>query len=143
MLTLTGVALTGINFGPTVASAPVAMNNELLFVGTDSAHGTQVWESNGTAAGTAMLTSANTAHGGIHPTDLTVVGDALYFAAGVTGHGTQLWKSNGTVAGTTAVTSSNDGLANFGVYPQQLANVGGTLYFLGIDLIKGDRKAHV
>src|SRR5207245_1351235 len=51
--------------------------------------------------------------------------------------GVQLWKSNGTVTGTTLVTNSNGGIANFGVYPADLANVNGTLYFVGYGLGKG------
>src|SRR5262245_48902047 len=89
-------ATVPVNFGATVTSPPVVMNNKLFFVANNSTYGTQVWASNGTTAGTIRLTSANTAHGGIHPTGLTVVGNTLYFGAGVTGKGTQLWKSNGT-----------------------------------------------
>src|SRR5271155_527374 len=70
-----------INIGATVESQPVVINGEMFFVGYDSTHGDQLWESNGTAAGTIRLSDGNDVHGGIHPTDLTVVGNTLYFAA--------------------------------------------------------------
>ena len=131
------MTLTGLNFGATVASKPVVMNGEMFFVGNDAAHGYQLWESNGTAAGTVRLSSGNEVNGGIHPNSLTVVGNTLYFAANDHAHGGQLWRSNGTASGTTLVTSSNDGIPNFGIYPSQLTNVNGTLYFTGLDLYDG------
>ena len=127
-----------INFGATVTSAPVAINGELFFAANDATHGKQLWESNGTAAGTIRLTDGNDANGGINPTDLTVVGGTLYFAAddglaafGGVGNGDQLWKSDGTAAGTAMVTDGNDGVANAGLFPCDLTDVGGTLYFAG------------
>ena len=131
------LSLTGLNFGATVASKPVVMNGEMFFVGNDAAHGYQLWESNGTAAGTVRLSSGNEANGGIHPNSLTVVGSTLYFAANDHAHGGQLWKSDGTSSGTTWVTSSNDGVPNFGIYPSQLTNANGTLYFDALDLYDG------
>src|SRR5262249_23746816 len=103
------LALTPINFPATVMSTPVAMGTNLFFQGYDPTHGTQLWETDGTAAGTVMLTNANAANGGLNPESLTVVGNTLYFAGGDS-HGTQLWKSDGTVAGTTIVTTSNRGI---------------------------------
>ena len=131
------LTLTGLNFGATVASTPVVMNGEMFFVGYDAVHGDQLWESNGTAAGTTRLTDGNDVNGGINPQDLTVVGSTLYFAANDLTHGGQLWKSDGTAAGTTYVTDSNDGVADFGIYPSQLTNANGTLYFTGLDLNDG------
>ena len=131
------LTLTGLNFGATVASTPVVMNGEMFFVGYDAVHGDQLWESDGTAAGTVRLSDGNDVNGGINPQDLTVVGSTLYFAANDLTHGGQLWKSDGTAAGTTYVTDSNDGVADFGIYPSQLINANGTLYFTGLDLNDG------
>src|SRR5205823_6133302 len=124
------------NFGATVLSPPVADHGELFFQGYDPAHGTQLWATDGTAAGTTMLTNVNVANGRLKPSNLTAVGNTLYFTGGDS-HGVQLWKSDGTIAGTTFVTSSNDGLPNFGIYPSTLTNVAGTLYFTGLDLKLG------
>src|SRR5947199_8654538 len=99
---------TPVNFGATVQSTPEAINGELFFTGRDATHGTQLWETNGTASGTLMLTNSNATRGGLNPQNLTAVGNTLYFSGGDS-HGVQLWKSDGTVAGTTLVTNSNHG----------------------------------
>jgi ELWxxDGT repeat protein len=77
----TMLSLTAINFGATVSSTPVAMNGVLYFSATESAHGSQLWSSNGTSSGTVMLTDVNPKYGGLNPSDLTVVGNTLYFIA--------------------------------------------------------------
>jgi ELWxxDGT repeat protein len=127
------LSLTAINFGATVTSTPVAMGGKVFFAAQDGTHGTQLWESDGTAAGTVRVSDGNDARGGINPAGLTVVGDTLFFAAN-DGHGAQLWRSDGTAAGTAMVTTGNDGTAGFGVYPSDLTAVGGTLFFTGYDL---------
>src|SRR5262245_57845283 len=104
------LSLTPLNFGATVTSTPVSIGNQLLFAANDGSHGTQLWATDGTAAGTAMLTNINSQGNGLLPTDLTAVGNTLYFVANA-GQGDQLWKSDGTAAGTGMVTTSNDGAA--------------------------------
>ncbi|MGP0063459.1 MAG: beta strand repeat-containing protein [Isosphaeraceae bacterium] len=123
-MTLTPINISGL----TVVSQPVVMNGELFFVGYDAVHGDQLWESNGTAAGTVRVSDGNDGNGGINPTDLTVVGNTLYFAADNLTNGDQLWKSNGTASGTTMVTDSNGGID-----PTDLTDFNGTLYFAGFD----------
>src|SRR5579863_7535982 len=80
-----------INISATITGAPMVMNGELFFAARDATHGTQLWESNGTAAGTLMLTNSNVTNGGLNPKNLTAVGNTLYFSGGDS-HGTQLWK---------------------------------------------------
>ncbi len=64
------------------------------------------------------------------------------FAASGSGTGVELWKSGGTAA-TTVLVKDIDGYFT-GVYPQDLRNVGSTLYFtanvsgLGRELYKSD-----
>ncbi len=140
----TMLSLTAINFGATVTSAPVAIGGELFFTAQDATHGVQLWESNGTSAGTVRLTDGNDVNGGIDPTDLTAVGGTLYFSAndgylgfGGLGDGDQLWKSDGTAAGTVMVTDGNDGVPQAGMYPYDLTAVGGMLYFVALDMGDG------
>ncbi len=135
-----------LNFGATPISAPVVVNGEMFFAAQDSTHGVQLWESNGTAAGTIRLTDGNDKNDGIYPSDLTAVGGTLYFSAndglaafGGVGDGDQLWKSNGTAAGTTMVTDGNDGVAKASLFPYELTDVGGTLYFAAADLNDGEQ----
>ncbi|HZW34738.1 MAG TPA: hypothetical protein VFF52_28690, partial [Isosphaeraceae bacterium] len=66
------LTLNALDFGATITSPPVVMNGKLFFAANDSTHGTQLWESDGTASGTLQLTDANAStYGGINPTDLT------------------------------------------------------------------------
>ena len=124
--------LTALNFNATVTSVPVVIKGEMFFSATDSVHGSQLWESDGTAGGTTMLTSINTSHGGLNPKDLTAVGSTLYFTATDGKDGLQLWSSTGS--STVMVTDANPGL---GLFPQDLTNVNGTLYLVGYNASDG------
>ncbi len=140
------LSLTPINFGVTVLSAPVVVGNEMFFAAADPTHGVQLWESDGTDAGTVRLTDGNDVNGGIYPSGLTAVGGTLYFSAddgvaafGGVGNGDQLWKSNGTAAGTVMVTDSNDGVVNASLFPYELTAAGGELYFVAPDNQDGEQ----
>src|SRR5262249_52269004 len=129
-------ATNPINFGATITSPPVVMNDQLFFAAYDATHGYQLWKCDGSSA--SQVTDGPDTARGLNPNDLTVVGNALFFAANDGVHGTQLWKSDGTVSGTAMVTTSNEGL-NFGIYPTELTNVNGTLYFAASDLYSGSQ----
>ena len=79
-----------------------AMNGTLFFTAGDGVHGRQLWKSDGTAAGTVMLTHVPGPRGA-GPEDLTVADGVLFFSAWDPQHGRELWKSDGTAAGTTLV----------------------------------------
>ncbi len=79
-----------------------AMHKTLFFTAWTPGHGRQLWKSNGTAAGTVMLTRVP-GRSGADPEDLTAADGVLFFSARDPGHGRELWQSNGTVAGTTMV----------------------------------------
>jgi ELWxxDGT repeat protein len=96
------------------------VNGKLYFTADDGANGTELWKSNGTAAGTVMVRNIRSGGGDSSPSSLTNVNGELYFTAN---DDNQLWKSNGTPDGTVKVTNRDfDRLAN-------LVNVNGTLYF--------------
>jgi len=64
----------------------------------------ELWRTDGTAAGTVMLTSA------VSPYDyLNVAGNTAFFAAGDATYGYELWESDGTVGGTKMVKDINSG----------------------------------
>jgi ELWxxDGT repeat protein len=79
-----------------------AMNGALFFTAWTPGHGRQLWRTNGTAAGTVMLTHVS-GPGGASPQDLTAADGELFFSAQDPRHGRELWKSNGTTAGTMLV----------------------------------------
>ncbi len=69
--------------------------------------------------------------GSSNPTDLTVVGNIVYFAADDGVHGIELWKSDGTAAGTKMV--KNIAPLAKSSYPGYMTNFNGTLYFMADD----------
>jgi ELWxxDGT repeat protein len=162
--------MVGVGISPPSYGSAYLTNVDgtLYFVGTDGTHGNQLWKSDGSAAGTVMLTDFN--NGGFGPTSLTDVRGMLYFAATDTptnlggpeslpaydgGHGWELWKTDGTVAGTTMVADINPEIVNppgsvdgtnypdgsvtiHSSSPQGLTNVGGSLDFLATSAPYGE-----
>ena len=98
-----------------------------------SADGVQLFESNGTAAGTMIVKDIPGANGypGSYPADLAAAGGQLYFSATEGGYGSQLWTTNGTAAGTTMLTSGD--AAGGGTAPQSLTAATGDVFFSGFD----------
>jgi ELWxxDGT repeat protein len=92
--------------------------------------GYELWESNGTAAGTFLVQDINSGALYSYPKYLTNVNGALFFQANDGTHGAELWESNGTASGTFLVADINPG---GGSYPRYLTNVNGTLFFSADD----------
>jgi ELWxxDGT repeat protein len=64
---------------------------------------------------------------GSYPSNLTVVGNTLFFTADNGTNGRELWKTDGTTQGTTLVSDIRSGFS--GSYPVNLTVVGNTLFF--------------
>ena len=130
-----------------VISQLTDFNGTLYFIGDDGAHGQQLWTSNGTAAGTTMVSEINLPHGNSPDQtldSLAVVGNRLYFTA-LTGNQLGLWKSDGTAPGTVDIHDftlpsqslsdlPNDIEASFGDF----TGAGGKLFFVADDGTHGD-----
>jgi ELWxxDGT repeat protein len=112
-----------------------------FFVAADSAHGLELWKTNGTSAGTVLVRDIEPAAGvGSFPQSLTNVNGTLFFTANTQSdsHGLELWKSNGTSAGTVLVRDINPTTTGGnGSYPNDLVNVNGTLYFVATESTHG------
>jgi ELWxxDGT repeat protein len=128
----------GIGSYPSYLTRDLAnVNGTLFFRAYDSVHGTQLWKSDGTAAGTVMVTDINPGYRGGFSwfSDPTNVNGELFFAANDGVHGVELWKSDGTAAGTVPVADVAPG----GAYNQGLpTNVNGTLFFAANDGTHGN-----
>jgi ELWxxDGT repeat protein len=114
----------------TVGSMPgsiTEVNGVAFFTANDGIHGEQLWQSNGSAAGTFMVTDFNPGPVGSGINYLTNVNGTLFFRANDGSDGIQLWESNGTGPGTFMVTNINWN----GQYPGPPTNVNGTLFFRG------------
>ncbi len=110
-----------------------AVNGTLYFVATDVATGREIWKSNGTAAGTVVISQFSSPSFDVSPQNLTNVNGTLYFTA-YGGSGVELYKSNGTTGGTVLVKDIEpEHQDRFDFYsssdPGELTNVNGTLYF--------------
>ena len=85
----------------------VAYNGFLYFTGSDPAHGTELWRTDGTPAGTGLVADLNPGAGSSGSGPLGVAGGTLYFRS--KGAGTQyvLWATDGTAGGTRPITAAN------------------------------------
>ena len=112
--------------GLTSSASLTAVGNQLYFQGDDGVHGTELWTTDGTAAGTVRLTDINPGSGSADPIGPEEAGGALYVLAsdGVPASGSpfsseQLWMvpNSATSAGaaaTTTLTSSAAAVATGG-----------------------------
>src|SRR5689334_5427015 len=81
------------------------------------------------------------------PENAVAVGNVIYFIANDGRHGKELWKSDGTGPGTNMVKDIYPGVGSLDpedIYPGELTNVNGTLFFVaddgshGVELWKSD-----
>ena len=122
------------------------VNGTLFFMANDWVHGYELWESDGTDAGTFMVKDINPGSRGINPSgyvenemDIVNINGTLFFMANDGVHGYELWKSDGTDAGTVMVKDINPSPYMSGLsYDSRLTDVNGTLYFMANDGTHGD-----
>ena len=106
-----------------------AVGDVLYFAGRTADEGEELWRSDGTAAGTRMVTSIYYGTASSRPHWLTELGGVLYFVAGSDGNEGSLWRSDGTANGTWLV----QGFIN----ASDLTRVGDRLFFIGDTLSTG------
>jgi ELWxxDGT repeat protein len=124
---------SAFSFGAPIAHAEVG--GVSFFVAEDGQHGTELWESDGTAAGTYMVGDIFPGSAGSFPRSLVAGDDTVFFLANDGTLGYELWAARTgaeplrlTAAGAEPVGASP--LAP----PSYLTYAGGLLYFDGPDL---------
>lgn len=95
----------------------------------------QLWRTDGTEAGTALVKD------GVRPEHLTAVGDLLFFVGWEEDTGSELWRSDGTEAGTVLVRDIRPGPDPPNTFrppiPTRLSAVDDLLYFAADDGVHG------
>lgn len=118
-----------------------AFGGALYFSAEDETHGRELWRSDGTPEGTAMVKDINADYGSYpwlkssSPRDFIAAGGALYFTANDGAHGRELWTTDGTADGTHMVANIRDDFYSGyeSANPSSLISIGGMLYFAASD----------
>ena len=125
----------GLDGGAFFIPQLVAVGGVLYFGASDGVHGTALWRSDGTEAGTTMVYGTapgpNQQASDVHR--LMKFNDGLLFYMG--GFTSRLWESDGTAAGTRRVASVPVDM--FFNYEPTLLEAGGTTYFVGRTAARG------
>ncbi|MCK9211932.1 MAG: T9SS type A sorting domain-containing protein [Ignavibacteriaceae bacterium] len=133
---------TGVSSGISLSASLVNVNGTLFFMANNGTNGEELWKSDGTVAGTAMVKDikpgASGSTGGLSPSLLINVNGTLYFVADDGTNGAELWKSDGTVSGTVMVKDIVFGSGSGILSSFAPANVNGTLYFAASDGTNGN-----
>jgi ELWxxDGT repeat protein len=108
-----------------------ATAHDLFFRADDGVHGGELWRSDGTPEGTALVKDIAPGRAHSRADALTAAGDKVYFVASDGEHGTELWVSDGTEAGTHMVADLWPG--PFSATPLQMLTAGGKLFFTADD----------
>ena len=69
----------------------IVANGKLFFRGKDAAHGIELWTSDGTVAGTRIAADVAAGATSSNPTELTLLGDTLFFSASTPETGQELF----------------------------------------------------
>jgi ELWxxDGT repeat protein len=88
-------------------------NNRFFFVGSDATHGTELWVSDGTPAGTQLFADLYPGPDNSYPARFTVMNNnTMIFTANTTSGNDGLWITDGTPGGTQFITDPYPGSAN-------------------------------
>jgi ELWxxDGT repeat protein len=99
-----------INPTPSQSSFKNSLSNSVLvgdilyFAADDGVNGTELWRTDGTSAGTFLVSNIETNNKSSSPRNLVVAKGTIFFLATTGANGTELWKSDGSDAGTVIVT---------------------------------------
>jgi len=109
----TSLVAGGINpMGSSLAIPGLVYQGRLYFTATDGVFGRELWSTDGSSAGTAMLKDIRVGNESSHPRSYFEFDSKLYFQA-VIANATELWVTDGTFDGTVFVKNIDDSSNNF------------------------------
>jgi ELWxxDGT repeat protein len=114
----------------------VQAGGTIYFAANDGTNGVELWKTDGTVTGTALVKDISPGGSHSNPHALTNVNGTLFFVARDETRGAELWKSDGTAAGTVIVKDIHSTSSSL-VEPRSLTNFNGTLLFAADDGIYG------
>jgi trimeric autotransporter adhesin len=109
----------------------VELNGQLFF-SADDGSGRTIWQSDGSNAGTDLITDTTVFSAAA---ELTRSGDSVFFSAADSTNGRELWKTAGAISDTLLVKDINTATAS--ANPTDLTDVNGTLFFAATEPISG------
>jgi ELWxxDGT repeat protein len=110
------------------------LGNQVFFATSDTAHGEELWVTNGTTAGTSLLKDINPGTAGSAPNSFVAISSSeLLFSADDGTDGAQLWITNGTTGGTSMLKD---------IYPGRNSYVDYFTPFRGGALFSADDGTH-
>lgn len=113
-----------------VSTGPVA-----YVAGNDGTAGLELWQTDGTSAGTGFVKDILPGPAGSTPVGFARAGGFTYFTATTDAAGWELWKTDGTAAGTSLVKDINPGSASSN--PAGITAAGSLVYFFADDGVHG------
>jgi ELWxxDGT repeat protein len=117
------------------------VGSQVFFQACDSAHGCELWKTDGTSAGTVLVQDINPGTANSSPVSLYADGSTAYFSACDNVVGCELYKSDGTAAGTALVKDiypgTTTGIGLNGSGPRDFVLVGTTLFFHANESVHG------
>jgi len=121
--------------GVTTLTNVANLNGLALFFATDIYHGTELWRSDGTTAGTSLVRDIYVGQQGQVLNNIIVMGGIAYFTATDGVNGTELWRSDGTYQGTYLVKDIVPGANSAAI--NNLTEVNSVLFFSANDQVVG------
>ncbi len=112
-----------------------SINGTIFFQATDGQSGRELWKTDGTASGTALVTDLVAGNADSNPVGFTALGSDVLFTAKGNSSPNAFWKTNGTAGGTVLIKDLPVGLSSPFVTPISVLN--GAVFFNADDGSRG------
>lgn len=113
----------------------VPVGDGWVFRATTAPEGSELWFTDGTAAGTHLIRDIAPGDESSTPFQMAVLGDRVFFTAQTAAEGLELWVSDGTEAGTSLLEDIQPGPGSS--FPANLTTVNGMVLFSADDGVHG------